>query len=93
MTIDEVAAERNAVSCHFSLDVVANQNDNDGDSDDWSDYLSHAIASPLWITIRDFLSTNDVLEMRTAAQKWNVARLYGPHAELFLFLLAKGSPR
>ena len=34
MTIDEVTAERNAVSCHFSLDVVANQNDNDGESDD-----------------------------------------------------------
>ena len=39
--------------------------------------------------IRDFLSTGDVLEMRTTGHKLNIARLYGPEAEMLFFLLAK----
>ena len=89
MTIDEGTTERVAVSCQFSLDVVANQDNFEGDSNDWCHYLNQASESPLWITICDFLSTSDDLEVRATAQKWNVAKLYGPHAELFFFLLPK----
>ena len=41
------------------------------------------------VLVRDFLSSADVLEMRTTGLKWNVAQLYGPIAELFFFLLGK----
>ena len=91
MTIDEVTAERIAVSCHFSLDLAANQDNNEGDSDDQGHYLNLANESLLWMTIRDFLSIDNVLEMRTTAHKWSVAMLYvyGPEAELFFILLAR----
>ena len=39
--------------------------------------------------VRDFLTSDDVLCMRTTGLKWNIARLYGPFAELFFFLLKK----
>ena len=91
--VDEVTAERIAVSCHFSLDVVTNQNNREGDRHDQGQHLNQAIERPLWMTIRDFLSANDVLGMRTAAQKWHVARLHGPEAELFFLLRAKDDRR
>ena len=43
--------------------------------------------TPLWVLVRDFLSSVDVLEMRTTGHNWNVARLYG--AELSFFLMKK----
>ena len=64
----------------------AKQDNNEGDSDDQGHCLKQVIESPVWMTIRDFLSTSNVLEMHTTAHKWNVARLYGPEAE-FIFLV------
>ena len=40
------------------------------------DCLTHVKESPLWVLVRDFLSSANVLEMRTAGLKWNTARLY-----------------
>ena len=49
------------------------------------DYLKQVIESPLWVLVRDFLTSTDVLEIRTAGLKWNSARLYGSFTELFFF--------
>ena len=43
--------------------------------------------------MRDFLSSEYVLQMRTTDIKWTIARLYGPFAELFFFLLQEGDKR
>ena len=53
------------------------------------DSLKQVIESPLWVLVRDFLSSADVLEMRTTGHKWNIARLFGSFAELWLFLFEK----
>ena len=45
--------------------------------------------SPLWVLVRDFLNSADVLVMRTTGLKWNVARLYGSFAEFRFFLIKK----
>ena len=49
------------------------------------DYLKEVIESPSWVLVRDFLSSADVLEMRTTGLKYNVAKLYGSFAELWFF--------
>ena len=43
----------------------------------------------MWATNRDYLTPLDVLDMRTAGQKWNCAKLYGSVAALWFFLLKK----
>ena len=53
------------------------------------DYLKQVIESPMSVLVRDFLSSADVLEMRTTGHKWNVARLFGSFAELWFFLMKK----
>ena len=53
----------------------------------WPTAFSQVIESPLWALVRDFLTSEDVLHMRTTGIKWNIARLYCSFAELF-FLLA-----
>ena len=40
-------------------------------------------------SVREFLTSDDGLYMRTTAMKWNIAGLCGPFAELFFFLLKK----
>ena len=53
------------------------------------DRLRQVIESPLLALVREFLTSDDVLNMRTTAVKWNTSVLYGPFAELFFFLLKK----
>ena len=67
---DEDEVEDNAGS--------ADENEDEG----LEDYLKQVIESPLRVLVCDFLSSADVLEMRTTGHKWNVARLYGSFAEL-----------
>ena len=43
----------------------------------------------VWAWVRDFLSSEDVLQVRTTGIKRNIARLYGPFAELFFFAAEK----
>ena len=43
------------------------------------------IESPLWVLVRDFLTSADVLDMRTTRLKWNMARLCGSFAEVWFF--------
>ena len=45
--------------------------------------------SPVWATIRDYLTPLDVLDTRTAGQEWNCAKLYGSFAALWFFLMKK----
>ena len=51
--------------------------------------LKQVIESPLWVLVRDFLTSADVLENRTARLKWNMARPYGSFAELWFFFIKK----
>ena len=51
--------------------------------------IQKVIESPLRAWVRDFLTSEDVLHMRTTGVKWNIARLYGRFADLFFFLLKK----
>ena len=53
------------------------------------DYLRQVIESPLWVLVRDFLTSADVFELRTTGVKWNTARLCGSFAELWFFFLKK----
>ena len=57
----------------------------DNEDEGLEDYLKQVIESPLWVLVRDFLSSADVLEMRTTGHKWNIARLFGSFAELWFF--------
>ena len=43
----------------------------------------------MWATIRDYLTPLDVLNMRTAGQKWNCTELYGSFEALWFFLVKK----
>ena len=49
----------------------------------------YVLEGPLWASVRAFLVPDDVLCMRTTAEKWNAAGLYGPFAELCFVLLKK----
>ena len=51
------------------------------------DFLKQVIESPLWVLVRDFLTSADVLEMRPTGLKWNISSLFGSFAELWFFLM------
>ena len=55
--------------------------------DTWN--MRYVLEGPLWASVRAFLVPDDVLCMRTTAEKWNVTGLYGPFAELYFVLLKK----
>ena len=40
------------------------------------DHLRY-VKGPLWVSVRAFLASDDVLYVRTTAVKWNIAGLYG----------------
>ena len=45
---------------------------------------------PLWEEVlRPFLDARDSVRLRTASTQWNVPGRYGPHGELFFYLLKK----
>ena len=90
------------LTCEKWVDIAALQSrDWDGDVDlgsveeeeedgeSMADRLRQVIGSPLWVSVRDFLTSQDLLHMRTTGIKWNFARLYGHFAELLLFFLKK----
>ena len=87
------------LTCEKWVDIAALQSrDWDGDVDlgsveeeeedgeSMADRLRQVIGSPLWVSVRDFLTSQDLLRMRTTGIKWNFARLYGHFAELLLHL-------
>ena len=43
----------------------------------------------LWESVWPYLDPWDSVRLRTASTHWNVPKKYGPHGELFLFLLKK----
>ena len=43
--------------------------------------------TPLWEGIWPYLDPWDSVRLRTASTHWNVPGKYGPHGELFFFLL------
>ena len=47
------------------------------------DYLKQVIESPLWVLVRDFFTSADVIEMRVTGLEWNIARLSGSFAGLW----------
>ena len=78
----------------MELDSAEEEGDNAGSADenggeDLDGYRKQVIESPLWVLVREFLSADDVFEMRTTGLKWNIARLYGSFAELWFFLMKK----
>ena len=44
---------------------------------------------PLWESVWPNMDPWDSVRLRTASTHWNVPKKYGPHGELFLFLLKK----
>ena len=44
---------------------------------------------PLWERVWLYLDPWDSVRLRTASTHWNVPKKYGPHGELFFFLLKK----
>ena len=44
---------------------------------------------PLWESVWPYLDPWDSVRLRTASTHWNVPGKYGPHGELFFFLLKK----
>ena len=44
---------------------------------------------PCWEGVWPFLDPWDVVGLRTAASVWNVPGMYGPHGELFFFVIKK----
>ena len=46
---------------------------------------------PLWERVWRFLDPWDGVRLRTASTHWNAPGKYGPHGELFFFLLKKES--
>ena len=46
---------------------------------------------PYWEGVGPFLDPWDVVGLRTTSGVWNVAGKYGPHGELFFFLIKKES--
>ena len=63
-------------------DTAGSADENEGEG--LEDYLKQVIESP-WVFVRDFLTSADVLEMRTTGHEWNIARLLGSIAELWFF--------
>ena len=53
------------------------------------DYISEVRESPVWASIRDYLTPLDVLDLRTVGLKWNCAKLYGSYAALWFFVMNK----
>ena len=45
--------------------------------------------TPMWEGVWPYLDPWDSVRLRTASTQWNVPRKYGPHGELFFFLLKK----
>ena len=44
---------------------------------------------PIWEGVRPYLDPMDSVCLRTASMEWNVPGKYGPHGELFVFLIQK----
>ena len=55
-----------------------------------SDFLSQVKDSSVWTTIRNFFLPPDMLAMRTAGPKWNLAKLYGFFAALWFLPHGEG---
>ena len=47
------------------------------DGESMADRLRQVIESSLWCLVRDFLTSEDVLHVRSTEIKWNIARLCG----------------
>ena len=48
-------------------------------------------SKPLWEKVWPYLDPWDGVRQRTASSHWNVPGKYGPHGELFFFLIQKES--
>ena len=44
---------------------------------------------PIWEGVWPYLDPMDSVCLRTASMEWNVSGKYGPHGELFFFLIQK----
>ena len=61
-------------------------------SPDWdcvTDHLRHVLGSPLWASVREFLTSDAVLYMCTTAVTWNIAEVHGPLSITVLFLVER----
>ena len=81
----ECEGELELDSAEVEEDGAGVENENEGEG--LEDSLKQVIESPLRVWVRDFLSSDDLLEMRTTGHDWNVARPYGSFAELWFFLM------
>ena len=52
-------------------------------------FLQSLWETPIWEGIWPFLDPMDSVRLRTASLEWNVPGKYGPHGELFFFLIQK----
>ena len=72
--------------CHpvtLNLESERKEDENlDSDESDPKDYICEVRESSLWTSIRDYLTSFDVLTTRTTGLKWNCAKLYGEFAVL-----------
>ena len=50
-------------------------------------FLSSLWEKPIWDGVRPYLDPMDSVCLRTASVEWNVPGEYGPHGDLFFFLI------
>ena len=55
----------------------------------WLTMASEAWGRPIWEGVWPCLDAMDTVCLRTASMEWNVPGKYGPHGELFFFLIQK----
>ena len=52
-------------------------------------FLHRLCEKPIWEGVWPYLDPMDGVCLRTASVEWNVSGKYGPHGELFFFLIQK----
>ena len=56
-------------------------------------FLQSLWEKPIWEGVWPYLDPMDSVSLRTASVEWNVPGRYGPHSELFFFLIEKEPAR
>ena len=52
-------------------------------------FLQSFREKPIWEGVWPYLDPMDCVCLRTASMEWNMPEKYGPHGELFFFLMQK----
>ena len=60
------------------VELDSDEEEQEEDRESVGDHLRQVIESPLWASVRDFLTSDDVLLIRTTGIVWNLARFLVP---------------